>query len=111
MNSDELTQSLNEATDAPSTQPLMKELLADVRELKANAVTKSDFLSAFGRLEQAVARIEAELIKVNVRLDGIETEQKLMRHGMGKIIIRQSQSEERIMELEQKVFGDYKIAA
>jgi hypothetical protein len=30
---------------------------------------------------------------------------------MSKVIIRQAQSEERIMELEKEVLGDYKLAA
>ncbi len=108
MNSEDLTLPLNEpVTDAPSTQPLLKEIVADIRELKANSVTKTEF----AYLVSIVERIENELVKINARLEGIESEQKLMRHGMSKVIIRQAQSEERIMELEKEVLGDYKIAA
>jgi hypothetical protein len=98
MNSDELTQSLNEPTpDTQTTQPILKELLADVRELKASSVTKTD-------LAEAVALILE-------RIEGVEREQRLMRYGQDKIAIRQSRSEERIMELEKEVLGDYKIVA
>ena len=98
MNSEDVTLPLNEAEpDAPSTQPLMKELMADVRELKANMVTKADLADAVALIVQ--------------RINSVEREQRLMRYGQDKLAIRQVRSEERIMELEKEVLGDYKIAA
>ena len=97
MNSEDLTLSLNEPTPgAPSTQPLMKELMADVRELKANSVTKTEF----AYLVSVVERIEK-------RLDGIECEQRLSRHGMDTANLREHRRDERIMELEKSVFGEF----
>jgi predicted nuclease with TOPRIM domain len=108
MNSEDTTQRLNEPLpDAPSTQPLLKELMADIREMKANMATKSDL----ERLSVSVERIETELVKINVRLDGIEREQTLMRFGMDKIHANALRHEERITWLERQFEASQRIAA
>ena len=95
MNSEDVTLPLTESLpDAPSTQPLLKELLADVRELKTSVAL----------LTEIAQRLET-------RLDSIDREQRLMRHGMDIMNSRQHRRDERIMELEKEVFGDYQIAA
>ena len=108
MNSEDLTPPLNEPVlDAPSTQPLLKELLADVREMKAMMATKDDI----AKLTNAVERIEGELVKINVRLDGIENEQRLMRYGMETLNNNQLRQAERITMLEREFEPARKIAA
>ena len=108
MNSEDLTLPLNEpAPDAPSTQPLLKEMMADIRELKANSVTKTEFaylVSVVERLEKAIDRIEQ-------RLDGIEREQKLARFGMIELSDRQLRQGERLTMLERDFDAAQKVAA
>ena len=95
MNSEDTTLPLNEPIpDAPTTQPLLKELLADVRELKTSVAL----------LTEIAQRLET-------RLDSIDREQRLMRHGMDTANLREHRRDERIMELEKTVFGEFKIAA
>jgi hypothetical protein len=98
MNSEDLTLPLNETEpDAPSTQPLLKELLTDVREVKIS-------LAALAGLPETVQRIEQ-------RLDGIEREQKLARFGMAELSDRQLRQGERLTMLERDFDATQKVAA
>ncbi len=102
MNSEDLTLPLNEAIpNAPSTQPLLKELVTDVRELKAAVATLTELVQ---QLIQHVARIEQ-------RLEGIEREQTLMRFGMDKMNANALRHEERITLLERQFEATQRIAA
>jgi hypothetical protein len=87
MNTDEPTQSLAESNDgAPSTSPLLKELLADVRELK----------STMALLMQISQRIDQ-------RLDSIEHEQRVSRLSVERLTGTQSHYDARLSVLEQDV--------
>ena len=87
MNSDEVTLPLSEATeDAPSTAPLLKELLTDVRELKSSVAT---LIEVVQRLEQ--------------RFDDHERQQRLTRIELDKIGPTQTRHDIRLTVLEQDV--------
>ena len=102
MNSEDLTLPLNEPLpDAPSTQPLLKEMMADIRELKEAVATLTVLVQ---QLVQQVGRMEQ-------RLEGIEREQTLMRFGMDKIHSNALRHEERITMLEREFEAPQKIAA
>ena len=109
MNSEDLTLPLNEPLpDAPSTQPLLKEIVADVRELKAAVVALTELVQ---QLIQQVGRIEQRVEKIEQRLEGIEREQTLMRFGMDKMNANALRHEERISLLERQFDATQKIAA
>ena len=102
MNSEDLTLPLNEPLpDAPSTQPLLKEMMADIRELKEAVATLTVLVQ---QLVQQVGRMEQ-------RLEGIEREQTLMRFGMEKIHANALRHEERITWLERQFEASQRIAA
>jgi chromosome segregation ATPase len=130
MNSEELTQPLKEPmSDAPTTQPLVKEMLVDIRELKDAVATLTALVQQLvqqgarieqrldrveqrlDRVEQRLDRVEQRLDRVEQRLEGIEREQTLMRIGMDKIHANALRHEERITMLEREFEERYKIAA
>ena len=108
MNSEDTTLPLNEPIpDAPSTQPLLKEMMADIRDLKANSVTKAEFAQLVSVLE----RIEIRLDSIEARLDGIEREQRLTNIELGKMNAKHSRLDARVTMLEEDAEAVQKIAA
>jgi predicted nucleic acid-binding Zn-ribbon protein len=91
-NSDEITLPLTEdiaEEDAPSTVPLLKELLSDFRaERTANQEFRVKVLERLDRLEQRADATEAELHTIKQQLNGNEADLHTIKQQLNRIEIK-----------------------